>query len=185
MDAPDINHNQHPYFRHWTEYKKTLCDDPKYRCVPIFRSMIQQYKIDKHRGVPSSVSEAQFALASSIRRVALLERRRRVISTLKQFGLMKVKPDRRGLYNCQQRGRDFSVYDDFGGRLAQLRYAVSFPEFKETHPMRQLCFESAHGFGLGHWDFIVEENVDEVFQLFRELIAYCTELPDRIRGAVL
>jgi hypothetical protein len=55
---------------------------------------------------------------------------------------------------------------------------------KDRHPLTQFGFERALGFGWGHWDFIVEENVDEVFQLFKEVIAYSVELPDRIQKAV-
>ena len=163
-------------------FKKTLVDDPNFRSVPLFRSMIQQYKIDKHRGVPSSVSDEQFALASSIHPVKLQERRRRVRAVLKQFGLLKV--DNLGYYRCRYGRKDFSVHVDFGGLHAQLRYAVSFPEFKERHPLTQFGLERALGFGWGHWDFIVEENVDEVFQLFNEVIAYSVELPGRIQKAV-
>jgi hypothetical protein len=95
-----------------------------------------------------------------------------------------VKADKLGLYRCLHEGKDFFVYVDFGGRLAQLRYAVSFSEFKDRHPLTQFGFERAVGFGFGHWDFIVEENVDEVFEVFAEVIAYSIELPDRIRKAV-
>ena len=158
-------------------------DDPNLRSVPLFRAMIQQYKIDKHRGVPSSVSEAQFGLACSIHPVKLLERRKRVRAVLKQFGLVKV--NKLGFYRCHHAGKDLSVYVDFGGRHAQLRYAVSFPEFTDRHPLTQFGFERALGFGWGHWDFIVEENVDDIFQLFAEVVAYSAELPDRIRKAVL
>jgi DNA replication protein DnaC len=58
------------------------------------------------------------------------------------------------------------------------------PEFKGQHPLTQVGFERAVGFGFGHWDFIVEENVDEVCEVFAEVIAYSVELPDRIRNAV-
>jgi hypothetical protein len=182
VDTPTIDHTKHPYFGHWRTFKKTVLDNPNLRNVPLFRAMIQQYKIDKHRGVPSSVTDAQFALACSIRPVELPERRRRVRAVLKQFGLVKV--DKLGLYRCHHSGKDFSVYVDFGGRHAQLRYAVSFPEFKDRHSLIQFGFERALGFGFGHWNFIVEENVDEVFQLFAEVVAYSAELPDRIRNAV-
>jgi hypothetical protein len=182
VDAPSIQHTEHPYFRRWQAFKKTLLDDPNLRNVPLFRAMIQQYKFDKHRGVPSSVSEAQFALASSIHPVKLPERRRRVRDALKKLGLVKV--DKLGFYRCHHGGKDFSVHVDFGGQHAQLRYAVSFPEFKDRHPMTQFGFERALGFGFGHWNFIVEENVDDVFQLFGEVVAYSAELPDRIRKAV-
>jgi hypothetical protein len=182
VNAPSIPHTEHPYFQRWQAFKKTLLDDPNLRSVPLFRAMIQQYKIDKHRGRPSSVSEAQFALACSIRPVKLPERRRRARAVLKQFGLVKV--DDLGFYRCHRAGKDFSVHVDFGGRSAQLRYVVSFSEFKDRHPLTQFGFERALGFGFGHWDFIVEENVDEVFEVFSEVIAYSVELPDRIRNAV-
>jgi hypothetical protein len=74
---------KHPYFDRWQAYKKTLSDDPRFRSVPLFRSMIQQYKINKHRSVPSSVSEVQFALACSIHPVKLAERWKRVRAVLK------------------------------------------------------------------------------------------------------
>jgi hypothetical protein len=182
VDAPSIDHTKHPYFDRWRAFKKTLLDDPCLRSVPLFRAMIQQYKFDKHRGVPSSVSDAQLALACSVHPVKLPERRKRVRAILKQLGLANV--DKLGYYRCHHAGKDFSVYVDFGGRHAQLRYAVSFPEFKERHARNQFGFERALGFGWGHWDFIVEENVDEVFELFSEVIAYSIELPDRIRKAV-
>jgi len=182
VDAPGIDHTKHPYFDHWQSFKKTLLDNPNLRNVPLFRAMIQQYKIDKHRGVPSSVSEAQFALACSIHPVKLAERRKRVKAVLQQFGLVKV--DNLGFYCCRYGEKDFSVHVDFSGRHAQLRYVASFSEFKDRHPLTQFGFERALGFGCGHWDFIVEENVDDVFQLFGEVVAYSAELPDRIRKAV-
>jgi hypothetical protein len=182
VDTPRIDHAKHPYFDRWRTYAHTLLDDPNLRSVPLFRAMIQQYKIDKYRGVPSSVSESQFALATSIRPVKLPERWKRVRAVLKQFGLVKV--DKLGFYRCHHEGKDVFVYVDFGGRHAQLRYAVSFPEFMGQHPLTQFGFERAGGFGFGNWDFIVEENVDEVFEVFAEVIAYSVELPDRIRNAV-
>jgi hypothetical protein len=182
VDAPDIDPKEHLYYDKWRAFRTTLLDDPNFRSVPIFRSMVQQYKMDKYRGVPSSVSEAQFAYASSIRPITLPERRRRVRAALKGLGLVKV--DDLGYYRCHRAGKDFSVHVDFGGRHAQLRYVVSFPEFKDRHPLTQFGFERALGFGHGDWDFIVEENVDEVFEVFTEVVAYASELPERIRKAV-
>lgn len=182
VDAPNVDPKEHLYYDKWRAFTKTLMDDPNFRSVPTFRSMVQQYKIDKYRGVPSSVTEAQFAYASSIRPVKLSERRRRVKSALKGLGLINV--DDLGYYRCRHEGKDFSVHVDFGGRHAQLRYVVSFPEFKNRHPLTQFGFERALGFGWGDWDFIVEENVDEVFGMFTEVVAYAAELPERIRRAI-
>ena len=37
--------------------------------------------------------------------------------------------------------------------------------------------------GHGDWDYIVEDNVDDVFLLFEELVKYAAQLPKRIRQA--
>ena len=107
--------------------------------------------------------------------------RKRVRAALKPFGLYET--DRLGNYWCEQGQQKFSVNVDFGGRNAQLRYSVAFPEFKDVHHLSQFRFERALGFGLGDWDYIIEENVEDAFLLFGELIRYCFELPGRIRTA--
>jgi hypothetical protein len=183
VDAPAIEHTAHPYWRQWSAIKETLLDDQNLWNVPMLRAIVQQYKIDRYRNRPSTVSEAQFAYASSVRPVKLPERRRRVRGVLKRFGLFKV--DDLGYYHCSQNGQVFDVYVDFGGRYAQLRYGVVFSCVEEPPPRRGLTFESAVGFGFGHWNYIVEENADDVFGLFAEVVAYLIELPGRIRKAVL
>jgi hypothetical protein len=37
--------------------------------------------------------------------------------------------------------------------------------------------------GLGWWNYIVEDNVDDVFVLFEDLIKYAASLPGRMRAA--
>jgi hypothetical protein len=88
-----------------------------------------------------------------------------------------------GNYRCKSGGKNFSVRVDFAGRCAQLRYCVARPEFKGVHPLSQFGLERAMGFGLGNWDYIVEENVDSVFSLFAEVVQFSFDLPDRIRAA--
>ena len=73
---------------------------------------------------------------------------------------------------------------DFGGRNAQLRYFVSVPEFKTRHRYHQFGFEPTLGFGHGHWNFIVEQNIEDVFALFGEVVRYSFELPQRIKRRV-
>ena len=34
VDAPSIQHTEHPYFQRWQAFKKTLLDDPNLRNVP-------------------------------------------------------------------------------------------------------------------------------------------------------
>ncbi len=84
-------------------------------------------------------------------------------------------------YRCRGESREFLVHVDYGGRGAQLRYCVAMPEFPDVHPLNQFRFERALGFGLGDWDYIVEENVDDVMALFADVVRYCVTLPDRIR----
>jgi hypothetical protein len=151
------------------------------KSVPLLRAMVQTYKIDQHRGTQSCVSKKQFEYASSIRSIKAPELRKRLRATLKPLGYYKT--DELGYYLCRMARREFRVGADFGGRYAQLRYVVVRPEFKRVHPLDQFRFEQVMGLGRGDWDFIIEENVDEVFSLLRELVQYCFELPDRMRLA--
>jgi hypothetical protein len=43
----------------------------------------------------------------------------------------------------------------------------------------------ALGLGLGHWNFIVEENIDDSIALLSELVRYVAELPRRIPAGCL
>jgi hypothetical protein len=182
VDVPTLDHTQHPYFQQWSAVHSPLLHGDIEQDVPLLRAMVQQYKIDKFSGVPSSVTEEEFAYASSIRSVKAPELRRRFRAALKPLGYLRV--DGLGYYQCRRFNRDFAVHVDYGGRHAQLRYVVSFPEFRERHPLTQFGFERTLGFGFGDWDFIVEENVEDAIALFQEVVAYSFELPERIRRAV-
>jgi hypothetical protein len=168
----------HPFFERWAEVTSPLDGS-----VNMLRMAVAQYKIDKHRGVKSCVSEELFAYASSIRSIKAPELRKRVRAALKPLGYVRLTSP--GLYLCRNSNTEFEVDVDFGGRSAQLRYCVSFPEFPEVHSLLQFRFENVLGFGNGDWDFIVEENVDDAFAAFSEVVGYCVALPDRIRSAVV
>lgn len=150
--------------------------------VPFLRAMVQQYKIDQHRGTESSVTKRQFERASSIHSIKAPELRKRLRAILKPFGYYET--DALGYYHCKLRRRKFCVGADFGARNAQLRYVVVHNEFKKVHPLFQFRFEQILGFGKGDWDFIVEENVDDVFAMLSDVVRYCFELPGRMRLAV-
>ena len=147
----------------------------------LLRSRVQQYKIDLRNKVHSHVTKEQFKQASSIHSIKAPELRKRVRAALKPFG--HYETDVLGNYWCKKGKQKFSVNVDFGGRYAQLRYSVVRPEFKGVHPLSQFRFERAMGFGLGDWDYIVEENVDSVFSLFAEVVEYSLNIPDRMRAA--
>lgn len=172
----------HPFFLKWNQGPMWTRDFDDVKSVPLLRSMVQQYKIDLHNRVKSHVTKGQFERAAAVRSVKARELRKRVLAALKAFGYFET--DCLGNYWCKIGKTKFSVNIDYGGRYAQLRYSVVRPEFKGVHPLSQFRFERAVGFGLGDWDYIVEENLDDVFVLFPEIVQYCFDLPDRIRAAV-
>jgi hypothetical protein len=179
IGAPKIDHTQHPFFPRWSATLISGHWDTQ-RSVPLMRARVQQYKIDAHRGVQGHISREQFEYASSIHSVKAPELRKRVRAALKPLGYQKI--DELGFYCCRQGEREFRVHVDYGGRAAQLRYVVERPEFEGIHPLMQFQFERTLGFGHGEWDFIVEENVDDVFLLFQEVVTYSYELPNRIQA---
>jgi len=142
---------------------------------------VQQYKIDLHSKVPRHITKEQFEHGSSICSIKTPELRKRVRTAPKLFG--HYETDTLGNYWCRTGKQKFCVNVYFGGRHAQMRYCVARPEFKVVHPLTQFSFERAMGFGFGHWNYIVEENVDAVFSLFAEVVQYSLDLPDRIRAA--
>jgi hypothetical protein len=179
VDAPATGQFQHPFFDRWNPVRRGDLYAVR-RSVPLLRATVQQYEIDAHRGVASCVSAEDFRVASTVRSVKAPGLRKRVRAALKPLGYYKI--DELGYYRCRVDSREFKVHVDYGGRNAQLRYCVAMPEFSDVHPLSQFCFERALGFGLGDWDYIIEENVDDAMALFAELVAYCVALPDRIRA---
>lgn len=181
INLPRMPLDDHPFFNKWSQGPSWNRDFDKVKSVLESRWKVRQYKIDRHRKVASTVTKEEFERASSVRSVKAPELRKRVRAALKPFGHFET--DVLGNYFCRKDGIEFFVNVDFGGRSAQLRYSVARPEFKGVHPVSQFGFERAMGFGLGWWDYIVEENVEDVFSLFAEVVQYSFELPDRIRMA--
>lgn len=184
IGAPRMEPRAHPFFDRWSRDAGWLTDWDTVKSVPHLRAMVQQFKMDQHHKVPSNVTRAQFERASSIQSVKAPELRKRVKAALLPLGYYRKERLGDDIYWCRQEEVEFFVDVDYGGRGAQLRYSVARPEFKGVHPLSQFRFERAMGFGLGDWDFIVRENVDEAFALFAELVQYSFDLPDRMRTAV-
>lgn len=172
----------HPFFSKWSRGPMWTQDFENVRSVPLLRAMVQQYKIDQSHKRQSHVTKEQFDYACSIHCIKAPELRKRVRAALKPFG--HYETDSLGNYWCRVGETKFFVHLDFGGSNAQLRYCVVRPEFDAVHYLSQFRFERAVGFGLGDWDYIVEENVADVFAIFPEIVQYCFDLPDRIRTAV-
>ena len=181
IDMPRIALTDHPFFSKWARGSDLNRDFDNVKSVLHQRWAVQQYKMDLHRKVPSIITKEQFEYASSLRSIKAPELRKRVRVALKPFGHYEI--DGLGNYWCKKGENTFSVNVDFAGRSAQLRYSVARPEFKGVHPHSQFRLERAMGFGLGDWDYIVEENVEDVFSLFGEVVQYSFDLPDRMRVA--
>jgi hypothetical protein len=175
-----FDHTKHPFFPRWID---SFARAPfrSNRNVPMLRAAVSQYKMDRHRGVPSHVSEDLFQFAQSVQSVKAPELRKRVRSVLNRFGYQKTHQI--GGHWCVWDGQEFEVNVDFGGRSAQLRYSVTPSELRAFHQPR-FCFENALGMGFGDWNYIVEENVDDAFLLLQELIKYAVDLPKRMSAAV-
>jgi hypothetical protein len=184
INAPRIPPTAHPFFNKWLSAPSWNTDWDNVKSVPHLRAMVQQYKIDQHRRGASSVTQAQFERASSVRSVKAPELRKRARGALRPLGYYRQEKRGDDIYWCKQRELEFFVDVDYGGRSAQLRYSVARPEFRDVHPCSQFRFERAMGFGLGDWDYIIEENVDAAFSLFAEVVQYSFELPDRIKSVM-
>jgi hypothetical protein len=182
INLPSMSLTDHPFFSKWSSGPSLNRDFENERSVPLFRSMVQQYKMDRDKKVHSHITKEQFEYASSVRSIKAPELRKRVTAALKPFGHHET--DSIGNYWCKSGRQKFSVNVDFGSRHAQLRYSVVRPEFKGIHALSQFRLERAMGFGLGDWNYIVEENVDAVFSLFAEFVQYSFDLPDRVRAAI-
>jgi hypothetical protein len=182
IGAPEIDPNQHPFASRWFDVHARFPFRSN-RNVPLLRTAVSQYKADRRRGMPSCVSEEYFRIAESVKAIKPQELRKRVRAVLDRFGFRPT--DAFGGHRCVWEGQEFEVNVDLGGNNAQLRYGVTTSEFRnEARGQRQFCFEVALGMGLGWWNYIVEENVDDVFLLFEELIQYAASLPRRIREAI-
>jgi hypothetical protein len=179
VDARDFDHTAHPFFSRWNDQ---IARFPfrSYRNVRHLRAAAAQRKRDLRRGVPpAGFTEELAQLAESVKPIKASELRRRARTSLKKFGYKKA--DGVGDHWCMWNGYEFRVHLDFGGRYAQLRYSVTPADM--CHSSGRFCFEKALGMDFGDWGYIVEENVDDAFLLFQDLIEYAVKLPGRIKEA--
>lgn len=120
--------------------------------------------------------------AQSVRPVNTSELRKRVRALLDKFGYEKT--DDYGGHRCVWDGQEFELNVDFGSSSAQLRYTITLPEYRNAAiglGGGGFVFETIFGMGLGWWNYIVEENVDDVFLLFEQLIQDVVTLPRRMK----
>lgn len=84
-------------------------------------------------------------------------------------------------YPGTHRGRPFVVTIDYGG-WDQLRYEVDYEDARTGLHPRRLSYERLVGAGLGHWDSLTADNLEESVTLLCELAERLVELPDQLEG---
>jgi len=170
----------HPFERRLDDERNALRFTPRFMGVPLLRAAVSQYKIDKARGISSSISEDLFAYAASIRSVKAPELRKSVKAAFATLGLTEVEKQGGGefLYRCQFDGLDVAIAIDYGGRTAQLRYGVS-PGPTDPTSQTGLSLERTLGIGLGWWDLICEETLGASMRSLCDCVRYAAMLPSR------
>jgi len=176
--------NSLPARREWlNEMTMGVGRDPHfYYSVPILRTCVAQAKIDRMHGKPASVPADIEEYALSVKSVKAPELRKRVRAAM--TALFGAKPSKGGGGDWDYEGSlsasQVMLGIDYGGRHAQLRYQVRVVSANPPVHMDRGGLEIALGAGLGHWNFIVEDNVDDAIALLAESVSYMSLLPRRL-----
>jgi hypothetical protein len=158
-----------------------------YHTVQDLRACAAQAKADIARGRPVSVPQDLVDYANTIRGIKTPELRKRVGPAMKRLfepALVSIS-NRFGNYDGMLCGSRVSIGLDLGTRYYQLGYQVAVDSTDPPGRLTRAGFEMALGLGLGHWNFIVEENIDDSIALLSELVRYVAELPRRIPAGCL
>jgi len=171
----------HPFEQQLDTGRNALQISPRLMGVPLLRTVVAQYKMDKAKSVPSLISEELFTYAASIRSVKAPELRKAVKAAFATLlGLRKVEKLGGGefLYLCHFEGRDIGIGIDYGGGYAQLRYGVS-PIPDDLRSALGFSLERTLGVGFGNWDLITEETLGSSMDALCDCIRYAATLPSR------
>jgi hypothetical protein len=133
------------------------------------------------------VPEADVEYAQSVQAVKTPELRKRLrVAMTALFGAgLKNVSNRAAAYEGMLGGSGLLVGLDLGGRYWQLGYQMVVESVDPPGRLARAGFETALGMGQGHWDFIVEENVDDSIALLCEFVTYVAELPRRLPAECL
>lgn len=82
-------------------------------------------------------------------------------------------------YPGSHHGREFTLSIDYGS-WDQLRYHVHYNDPASGMMARELSYERLVGAGLGQWDSLTADNLEENIALLCELVEKLVELPDRL-----
>jgi len=183
LGHPDAGAVSHPFKSRLDQERNALHNnDLRFMSVPILRALISTVKMERHRGVPSSVPERWFDHATSIRSVKAPELRRAVKIALQSLDLQSI--DKLGggdfKYLCRIDGLEAEVLIDYGGRLAQLRYQVIPAQLHGRGAFGWLTLERSLGLGFGDWDRITEDTLAASMDALCDCVRYAATLPSRL-----
>ncbi len=147
---------------------------------------VAQAKIDRLRAVSPQACRLDIEeYALSVKSVKAPELRKAVRAAMTALIGARSRPKAGGGdwgYEGSLNGSQVAIGIDYGGRHAQLRYQVRVISTDPPVSMDRGGVEIALGAGLGHWNFIVEENVDDAIALLVESVSYIARslLPRRL-----
>jgi hypothetical protein len=172
-----------PAWNDWQHEAVTgVARDPHfYAPVTRLRMCVAQAHAERSLGRPQSLPPEMVEYAGSIRSPKAPELRKRTraaLTALYGAGLTSVT-NKSGSYDGTLNGRRVQVGLTFGSQYMQLGYTVAV-EAAQPSVMLRGCLESSLGMGAGHWDFIVDDNVDDAMALLGECVEYVVELPRRL-----
>jgi hypothetical protein len=132
-------------------------------------------------GVPAPPS-GYLEMAESIEPARAAQIRKSVKNLFAQIGIGQVENLGGGewLYEGQIGTSPVAVTIDYGGMTAQLRYEVDLDCSSRALSFKGISFERLLGVGLGDWDLLTVNNLDEKVRLLGDLVAYIAALPERL-----
>jgi hypothetical protein len=146
------------------------------------RNWMELARLERATGKPVSVPRALEEYGESLHVVMAPERRKRVRDVLRQLMAAEAKSQGDGQWDYVGviGGVDVTVHTRFSKRLVQLDYNVAVQSRSPAVSFEGLSFDAVLCDGIGWWDFIVDENLDDAMDLFRDLVRWVAELPRRL-----
>jgi hypothetical protein len=176
--------NALPAWKKWMhESVAGVSRDPHfYYSALTLRDYLGQIKADTALGRPVSVPLDWVDYAKTVHAVKTPELRKRLRAAMTKLyggGLTGVT-NKNAEYDGSLSGARVRVGFDLGSRYHQLGYEVAVDTTDPPARLSRAGYETALGLGLGKWDFIVDENVEESIALLSRLILHVADMPKRM-----
>jgi hypothetical protein len=169
--------------RAWAEWKSVHWDAPaedpyRYLSVSDLRGIRADAGIERSRGKSPAIQKDLEEYAKSVPGIKADEIRKHVRTKLGSF--LGGEPSNLGggewEYAGLISGTRVAVTIDYGG-WHQFRYHCSIESRTSDVVIPNFGYEMALGVGLGDWDFLTTDNIDESMKLLVELVEYAGSLP--------